>query len=78
MAFEGRKDELLAVIGCGMNRLDRAKLVSNATRTWDKRNALCQPLHGSWRNDSHLYVGYHELFVMMNNRYLHNDCTLLG
>ena len=29
MAFGGRKGELVAVIGCGMNRLDRAKLVSN-------------------------------------------------
>ena len=29
MAFEGRKGELMAVIGCGVNRLDRAKLVSN-------------------------------------------------
>ena len=39
-AFGGRKGELLAVVGCGMNGPDRAKLVSNATRTWDKRNLL--------------------------------------
>ena len=31
MAFGGRKGELMAVIGCGMKRLDRAKLVSNVT-----------------------------------------------
>ena len=29
MAFGGRKGELVAVIGCGTNRLDRAKLVLN-------------------------------------------------
>ena len=29
MAFGGRKDELVAVIGCGMNGLERTKLVSN-------------------------------------------------
>ena len=27
----GRKGELVAVIGCGMNRLDNAKLASNVT-----------------------------------------------
>ena len=31
MAFGGRKGELVAVIGCGMNRLDRAKLVTDLT-----------------------------------------------
>ena len=31
MAFEGGKGELVAVIGCGTNRLDRAKLVSYVT-----------------------------------------------
>ena len=31
MAFGGRKGELVPVIGCGTNRLDRAKLVSNVT-----------------------------------------------
>ena len=31
MAFGGRKGELVAVIGCGTNRLDRAKLVSYVT-----------------------------------------------
>ena len=40
MAFEGRKGELLAVIDFGMNRLDRAKLVSNATRIRVKKNLL--------------------------------------
>ena len=29
MAFGGRKGELVAVIGCRMNRLDGAKLASN-------------------------------------------------
>ena len=29
MAFGGRKGELMPVIGCGTNRLNRAKLVSN-------------------------------------------------
>ena len=36
MAFGGSKGELVAVIGCGMNRLDRAKLVSNVTWIRDK------------------------------------------
>ena len=36
MALGGRKGELVAVIGCGMNRLDHAKLVSNVTRIRDK------------------------------------------
>ena len=36
MAFGGRKGELVAVIGCGMNRLDSAKLVSNVMRVRDK------------------------------------------
>ena len=36
MGFGARKGELVAVIGCGMNRLDRAKLVSNVTWTRDK------------------------------------------
>ena len=31
MAFGGRKGELVVVIGCGMNRLDSAKLMSNVT-----------------------------------------------
>ena len=31
MAFEVRRGELLVVIGCGMNRLDGAKRVSNVT-----------------------------------------------
>ena len=31
MAFGGKEGELVAVIGCVMNRLDRAKLVSNVT-----------------------------------------------
>ena len=31
LAFGGRKGELVAVIGCGMNHLDSAKLVSNVT-----------------------------------------------
>ena len=31
MAFEARKGELVAVIGCGTSHLDRAKLVSNVT-----------------------------------------------
>ena len=41
MAFGGRKGELVAVIGCGTNRLDNAKQVSNVTRIRDKRNSLC-------------------------------------
>ena len=36
MAFGGRKGELVAVIGCGINRLDSAKLVSNVTQIRDK------------------------------------------
>ena len=36
MAFGGRKGELVAVIDCGINHLDGAKLVSNATRIRDK------------------------------------------
>ena len=36
MAFGGRKGESLAVIGCGMGRLNSAKLASNVTRIWDK------------------------------------------
>ena len=32
MAFRGRKGELVAVIGYGMNRLDTAKLTSNDAR----------------------------------------------
>ena len=38
MVFGGRKGELVAVKGCGMNRLDNAKQVLNVTRIWDKRN----------------------------------------
>ena len=49
MAFGGRKGELVAVIGCGTNRLDGAKLVSNVTRIEGKRNSLCQlPHNTSW------------------------------
>ena len=48
MAFEGRKDELLAVIGRGMSGLDSAKQISNVTRIRDKWIALYQPLRGSW------------------------------
>ena len=36
MALGARKGELVAVIGCGMKGLDRAKLVSNVTRIRDK------------------------------------------
>ena len=31
MAFGGRRAELVAVIGCGTDRLDSAKRVSNVT-----------------------------------------------
>ena len=31
MAFGGRKNELVAVIGCGMSHLDGAKRVPNVT-----------------------------------------------
>ena len=31
MVFGGRKGELMVLIGCGMNGLDSAKLVSNVT-----------------------------------------------
>ena len=41
MVFGYWKDEFVLVIGCGMNRLDRAKLVSNVTRIRDERNLLC-------------------------------------
>ena len=40
MVFGDWKDELVVVIGCGMNCLDVAKLVSNVTRIRDKRNSL--------------------------------------
>ena len=36
MTFDGRKGESLVVIGCGMNRLDTAKLASNDTIIPDK------------------------------------------
>ena len=36
MGFGGRKGESLLVRGCGMNRLDTAKLASNDTRIRDK------------------------------------------
>ena len=36
MAFGGRKGELVSVIGCGMKRLDGAKIVSNIKRIRDK------------------------------------------
>ena len=36
MAFKGRKGEWVAVIGCGTNRLDRAKRESSVTRIQDK------------------------------------------
>ena len=49
MVFGGWKGELLAVIGCGTNRLDGAKLVSNVMRIEGKRNSLCQlPHNTSW------------------------------
>ena len=41
MVFGDWKDEFVVVKGCGMNRLDSAKLVSNVTRIRDKRNSLC-------------------------------------
>ena len=48
MAFGGWKGELLAVIGCGTNRLDSAKQVSNVTRIEGKRNSLCQLPRSGW------------------------------
>ena len=36
MTFKGRKGELVAVIGCGMKRLDSAKRESSVTRIQDK------------------------------------------
>ena len=36
MAFGGRKGKLVAVIGCGINGLDSANLVSNVTQIRDK------------------------------------------
>ena len=36
MALGARKGELVAVIDCGITRLDDAKLVSNVTRIRDK------------------------------------------
>ena len=36
MAFGGRKGKLVSVIGCGINGLDSAKLVSNVTQIRDK------------------------------------------
>ena len=49
MTFGGRKGEWVVVIGCGTNRLDGAKQVSNVTRIEGKRNSLCQlPHNTSW------------------------------
>ena len=49
MAFGGWKGELLAVIGCGTNRLEGAMLVSNVMGIWGDRNSLCQlPHSGGW------------------------------
>ena len=42
MAFGGRKGELLAVIGCGKNSLDRAKLPSNVMRIRDKMRCFVE------------------------------------
>jgi len=57
MAFGGWKGELLAVIGCGTNRLDGAKLVSNVTRIEDKRNSLCQlPHNTSWWDSQSFFI----------------------
>ena len=42
MAFGGKKAELVAVIGCGMNRLDRAKLVSKVTCIRDKMRGFLE------------------------------------
>ena len=39
MAFGGKKGELVAVIGCGMNRPDGAKQVSNVT--WIRNKLRC-------------------------------------
>ena len=39
MTFGGRKGALVAVIGCGMNRLDGAKLVPNVMRV--QSNTRC-------------------------------------
>ena len=56
MAIEGRKGEWVVVIGCGTNRLDVAKLVSNVMGIWGDRNSLCQlPRSGRWR-DSHPFL----------------------
>ena len=38
----------MAVIGCGTNRLDSAKQVSNVTRIEGKRNSLCQLPRSGW------------------------------
>ena len=45
MAFGGRKGERIVVIGCGTNRPDGAKPVSNVTRIWGERNSLYQLPH---------------------------------
>ena len=45
MAIEGRKGEWVVVIGCGTNRLEGARLVSNVTRIWGERNSLYQLPH---------------------------------
>ena len=42
MAFEARKGELVGVIGCGINRPDRAKLVSNVTCIRDKMRGFLE------------------------------------
>jgi len=40
-----------------MSRLDSTKLVSNATRIWDKRNSLCQlPRSPSWWDSLSLLI----------------------
>ena len=77
MAIEGRKGEWVVVIGCGTNRLEGARLVSNVTRIWGERNSLCQlPRSGGWR-DSHPFLPNLCQFEITNNTSLpicHEGC----
>ena len=77
MAFGGRKSEWVVVIGCGTNRPDGAKPVSNVTRIWGERNSLCQlPRSGGWR-DCHPFLSNLCQFEITNNTSLpicHEGC----
>ena len=51
MVLGGWKGELVAVIGCGMNRLDNAKPVSNVMSIRDKIYAFLSKIRLKKTND---------------------------